>query len=439
MSVEDRADVGPGWRGVRATLSTAAAIGLLLSVGACDVTNPGPVQDRFLDEPTARAGIVNGMGRAYSDASAAGCGAVLYRTTGAGTREIFPSGNPGNCGVTVLEGTGIYRTNEQSAVWNDAQNARWTAENGLERLQETMGDGFNSSALVAEARLWAGFSNRLLGENFCQAVIDGGSTESHTAFFERAEEQFTQAIQVAQNAGATDLAMAGRAGRATVRMDLGDWEGAVQDAGQIPRDFEGFHARFFAVSQDQYNSLHWSVAAEPYRTISVWNTPYDAYFENTGDPRVPWAEHPEFEFGDLARFDMRVPFHVQQKYDSNETNIDLADGREMSLIVAEKHLIDGDWSTAMDTINALRSSVGVGSRSAANATEAWEWFKFERGIELWLEGRRLSDLRRWEAANRPGQLQPLERADNSDTFLNPDQDLCIPVPDSELETNPNAG
>lgn len=34
--------------------------------------------------------------------------------------------------------------------------------------------------------------------------------------------------------------------------------------------------------------------------------------------------------------------------------------------------------------------------------EAWTALKRERGIELWLESRRLNDYRRWVALNRPG-------------------------------------
>ena len=67
---------------------------------------------------------------------------------------------------------------------------------------------------------------------------------------------------------------------------------------------------------------------------------------------------------------------------------------------------------------------------------------FERGIELWLEGRRMGDLRRWAQAGVPGELQPLEDPSSSEfTGLQPKPEggLCYPIPDSELETNPDVG
>jgi len=86
----------------------------------------------------------------------------------------------------------------------------------------------------------------------------------------------------------------------------------------------------------------------------------------------------------------------------------------------------------------LRSGIDeVGQLSASSPEEAWTLFRRERGIELWLEGRRMNDLRRWKEADRPGSLHPLEDPSNEDSFLDPDRDLTWPIPDSERQTNPN--
>lgn len=418
---------------------TAPLLGLALAVGltACEVTNPGPVEDRFLDEETARQGIINGIKRAYSSALGGGCGTAIARETGALTREIFPSGNPGNCGVTVQEGIGHLEPDLTNVQWEDAQNARWVAEDAIRRFQETLeGSEFSQSPLVAEAMVWAGFANRFMGENFCEAVIDGGPAQPNSVYFERAEQFFTDAIGVAQAAGTSELEDAAYAGRAQARMSLQDWDGAVADAANVPDGFS-FQAQFFSVSQDQYNGLRWSVAAEPYRTISVWNTPYADYYEQTGDPRVAWELNPSFEFGDLARFDQQIPFYVQMKFPETNSGIDLADSREMDLIRAEAMLVDGDFQGAMQIVNELRADVGVDPWQVSSLEEAWTAFRFERGIELWMEARRMWDFRRWEAMGAPGEYQPLEDHNNPDTFLAADRDLCYPIPDNERDTNPN--
>ena len=119
------------------------------------------------------------------------------------------------------------QTNTQ---WNFSQRARSVSEQGLEHLRTNLGADFSSSELAAQVLIWAAYSNRLIGENFCCTVIDGGAPEAISVSFQRAEGQFTEAMSVAGSAGETDLARVAQAGRAAVRMWLGDWANAVTDA-----------------------------------------------------------------------------------------------------------------------------------------------------------------------------------------------------------------
>jgi len=419
---------------IACTLSLVVTIAVM--VGGCDffdVSNPGPQPDADLNTPDAHQAVVNGMIRAHSDA----LGSIM-QVTGSVTREIFPSGNTGRFGITVNEGRGLLLPDETSGYWNGAQNARWVAEDGIRRFSEVMEESeFQSSELVAQAYLWAGLSNRLLGENFSQAIFDSGEPQPRTAYFERAEQQLTTAMDIAAQAGAPMVQTAARAGRATVRMNLGDWEGAVADAQSIPDGFS-FEAPFFGISEDQYNYVYWSSANAPYRAHSVWNTLYESYYEDTGDPRVSWSEDPEFPFGSTARECCgQVPWRFQTKYQSTGDDVDIVDKREMRLIEAESLLRQEQWNDAVSIVNDLRSTVGVDPVSASSLEEAWTLFKRERGIELWLEARRMNDLRRWQENSSPGALYPLEDASNPDSFLDADRDLSFPIPDSERETNPN--
>jgi hypothetical protein len=104
----------------------------------------------------------------------------------------------------------------------------------------------------------------------------------------------------------------------------------------------------------------------------------------------------------------------------------LSSGWERRLIEAEALLVANDIPGAMARLNLRRTALNLAPWTATNATEAWTALKRERGIELWLEGRRLGDFRRWAALNRPGDQENMTG-----------RNLCFPIPLSELETNPN--
>lgn len=395
----------------------------LLPLGACDfsVTNPGPVQDRFLDEPEAQTALVNGMGRTLVEA----VNLVAY-VGGVVSREIHFAGQTGAHGVSFQQHLGRLRDDETGGEWNNAQQARWVAEDGVRRLREALGGEFASEAGAAQALVWVGYSNRLLGENMCEAVIDGGTAQPERVYLERAEQAFTEALAIARAAGDADLANAAIAGRASVRLDLGDWTGALEDAARVPEAFR-YQLRTSDLDQNQHNRLYWAVANQPYRAYTVWNTYYDQYYLDYRDPRTSWTADPDVPYGNAGVQGIgQVPWHYQTKYTSRNSPYNLSTGREMRLIEAEAKLRDGDWQGAMSMVNALRSSLGVAPWAANNVTEAWTALKRERGIELWLEGRRLNDLRRWIAANTPGEQEDMT-----------ERDLCFPIPLSERETNPN--
>jgi starch-binding outer membrane protein, SusD/RagB family len=426
---------GRRFRGGRFLPGAAAAL-LIAGVSACDteVTNPGPVQEVFLADQAAQPALVNGMGRAVGESLN-----WLGYTSGAVAREYHPSGSTGSFGIAVLWQAGRLEPIDTglNTHWNNGQRARFLAESGIRRIQEV---GAQSPALLAQANLWAGYANRILGEHYCEAVIDGGAPQSHTEYLNRAEAYFTAALE----GGSATIQNAARAGRASVRVHLGNWSGAVSDAGQVPNEFLYEMEYFDGFGDPQRNRIVWAMWAQPYRALTTWNTKYvDIGFNATdnpdGDPRTPWVT--TSGVGDAAiPCCGTVPFWPQAKYTSPGANIPLSKGAEMRLIEAEARLRDGDWQGAIDHINSqVRAPAGAAPISASSLNEAWALLKEERGIVLWMEGRRLSDLRRWDAENTPGDLHPLERASGSATEGSnlERQDLCFPIPRSEQETNPN--
>lgn len=401
-----------------------------LGLGACDfeVTNPGPVEDRFLDDPGAREAIVNGTARAMSTA--------LHYVGLHGSivaRELFPTGMTGQFGIEPQNAVGFLRSEDQGAPWSESHRARWLAEQGVERLRSAMGDEFESSKLGAQIGVWAGYANRLLGENMCQAVIDGGAPQPALEHLQRAEGYFTDAIRIAGAVQDARLATAATAGRASVRVSLGNWEGAVTDARSVPSNFS-YQMQYFEVGDDfMANRIAMASLSTPYRAHSVWGTKYEEYYAETGDVRTPYRVTNEVGIGALDCCGP-IRWYPQQKY-SKFSPIDLSTGSEMRLIEAEAHLREGRWQDAMTLINDVRTAAAAPLVTASSLEQAWTLLKRERGIDLWLEARRLNDLRRWEAENTPGSLHPREVPGPASHLQG--QDLCFPISQAEQQTNPN--
>jgi hypothetical protein len=412
---------------------------------ACEVTNPGPVADEYLDLAEAHQALVNGAGARM--AGALGNTAVIGAHA---AREVFPTGETSGC-CSAVQQAGALLSNGSSGQgvvpWDGLQQARWIAEDAIRRFK-ALGTGKVNANVFAEAYLWAGFANRALGENMCEAVFDGGPKEPNAKYFERAQQHFTEAIAL----GTGNFKVAGYAGRAAVRVWLKDWTGAVADAQQVPLSF--VHNLATDVSEPRTrNEVYYINANAPYRSYTGYSTWFEGYYNSTGDPRVPWAKDARFPLGNatLSGFGA-VPWSFQQKYTANNSPIRIASGREMVLIRAEALLNGNDFQGAMTLINSLRT--GLNSRltnqplapwSATNVTDAWTFLKRERGIELYLEGRRLGDIRRWAQNNTPGVLdwpsyETVRRPDGSDggtLFRTNRPSQCFPIPDSEIETNPN--
>jgi hypothetical protein len=415
---------------------------LLLAAAACDttVTNPGPVQDEFLADRTAGLALVNGAGRALS----AAMNWISY-TGAAVTREIHPAGSTGSFGISARWQNGELNADDAdlNTHWELAQRARWLAEETIRRLEAAGPPPTGSvqtpaqyASALQQAYVYAGFANRLLGENMCEAVIDGSGALPVATFFTRAESLFTKALAVTGGAAATtaQLNSAAYAGRAAARVHLGKWADAVSDAGQVAIAFVYNMPYFNIGSDDQRNRIAWAIGNTPYRAHTQWSTWYYDYRTASNDPRVPITI--TTLQGDAAiECCGRVSFWPEAKHSTSASPIRLASGREMRLIEAEAKLRASDVAGAMTLINAVRTNAGTTTVTATTLDEAWRLLKRERGIELWLEARRMGDLRRWKADNTPGALDPLEQVGTASHLAR--QDLCFPISRSERETNPN--
>ncbi len=423
------------------TTAVGAVLAGSLALWACDlgVTNPALIEEEDLFVPGAVESIVNGARYTFNNAiTQTGAGGV-FSVSAILTDELTHVGSwvPPR---EISDGTPGNESPENQSHWGQSSRARWQAEDAIDKLNTILGDAAGSNQWMALAMLYAGFSNRLLGDMFCEAVIDGGELEPHTAFFTRGEGHFTNAIQVAGAANHAQYRTAAYAGRAQVRMMLGDWNGAVADAGEVPTDFVFVHPMSENTGAESNGVFEW--AALESGQYSVWATPFAEWgvdvtgtLETEGDPRATFEFRDEPGGGSPAR-----PFYFIEKYTSRNDDIVIAKGTEMRLIEAEALLRGGNVEGAVDRINEVRSFHDLDDASAANADEAWVLLMKERGLELWLEGRRLPDLRRWAAeadtrarinttAWRFGEVaRPVYEAEPG---------FCLRISTNEIFSNPN--
>lgn len=407
------------WRRILVRPATWAAI---LSIAACgdlfDVSNPGQILDADLEDAGMVQTLVTGMSSDFSVAVAS-----VAQASATMSDEMEGSSNF----VWVDEyRRGIASPEFDLVRWGNVQRARWVAESGLERIDRLLGASAHGNPLVTSAYLHAGFSNRILGENFCEVAFDGGPIEPRENAFTRAVQHFTNAISSAQASGDQDQMYAAYGGRAQAHMGAGNWAEAVADAAEVPTEFQ--YEAIFSANTGRENNDVWSAGGWQNADLSAVATlPVSL---DPQDPRAPWTEC--VEGAGCARLiggDGVTPLFRQDKYVERGSNIPIVKGAEMRLIEAEALLRDDAVDDAMLKISEARAHWSLPPLTAADADEAWAILDDERLLTLWLEGRRLHDLDRWDheflqggSLFHPGV---------------PQRDSCWGVGLNECQTNPN--
>lgn len=364
----------------------ALVVGVFLVAGttACDalldVNNPGDVTEEGLQGEAALPVIVDG---AFGDLQEAYDGMVLQSALF--TDELVHSGSFPS--FDQIDRRDIPLSNaEIDDQWEDISVARFAADNAAATVREVLGADAETNGMLAISLAFGGYARVLMADQFCRITLDVGPPLTPEEIYRQAEERFTEAMTVARAANADSTLNLALVGRARARLNLGDLGGAAADAEQVPPDFE------FLVEYDPNSAREESEVFA--FTIDRNETSIDAPFRN--DPEIPQcSEHPSaagfvepcpFTTNGAFGPDNETPLFVQLKYPEDGSDIRLASGVEADLIARE-----------------ARGEDVAG----------------ERARELWLEAHRLPDMRR-----------------RNDPFL-AGGDSCIPLPDDEVDANPN--
>lgn len=387
----------------------AVSIALAALLGGCDfnVTNPGPLLDADLNNASAIPALVNGMGGDLSNA----IGNYLTR----GSLAALELRHSGNFAAERRFAAGTIGPEDVNGDWARLHTARYVAEAGLVRMKTVLGTGFETNANTPRAYLYAGYANRFLGENVCNAVYDGGPALPNSSHFVRAESLFTRALTISRALNNTALINAALAGRAQVYANQGKWTEAAADAALVPTTFR--HNAVFSLNTTRENM---DLAAQTItrREVTVWNTVWVA----DRDPRVLYDTVKTGTTITKGQ-DGATNFFRQKKYITLGDPMALAKGTEMLLIRAEAALRANDVTNAMVFINQGRTAATLAPLTATTIDAAYGHLMRERGAVLWLEGRRLFDLKRWLADGRNTSLQG--------------RSTCIPISLEERGANPN--
>jgi hypothetical protein len=309
-------------------------------------------------------------------------------------------------------------------IYTPLSTARYSADFILGKLQEWSDQEVsNRQELIAKAAAYSGYSHLLLGEGFCSMAIDESPELSSQEVMQRAVARFGVALQAAQAAGDPDLANFARMGRARAYLGLGQEADALQDAQQVPANFEWVATasgdfsrranRIYAQNGDGPTGGTGLSVGDEYRDLTSHGDP---------DPRV--------EVSDYIRTEADgTDLYYQYKYNSLSDPIPIATGDEARLIVAE---IQGG-QTAVDIINSLHAAVGLDPFPGGSAAEIEAQVIEERRRELWLEGHRFFDIRRLSLPLVPEPGTAYRKGGLYGT------DRCFPLPDVEIRNNPNIG
>ena len=376
-----------------------AAAALVLVVGGCSdllkVSSLGTLTEGQLDDPSAEQFLVNG---AIGEFQFAYANYALF--SGALSDEVFTDhSNVPYREISLHAFNDLNVTNGE--VYSNIQRARQSADDATDRVKKMQGANAGSSLNVARALIYAGYSYVLLGEGFCEAPVNGGTSLSSADLLARAVTHFDEGIKVATAAAAIanaavaqDLINLARVGAARASLKKGDMAKARSYAELVPNTYESL-AYYSANSSREFNPLQISVRATlPYLGMSP-------AFQGLNDPRIPQpsasrpslAAHPIFPPLKPSQYSGWAPALPAQPIEVS-THIRFASGLEARYIVLE---VDGA-STAMLTFVNVRRAVGGKPQVFLSGSALVTEFRVQRALDFYLTGQRLGDLRRYAVA-----------------------------------------
>ena len=407
--------------------TSALLIGSLLGCDTEDllkVTSPGTLDAEKLDNPAQAALIVNGAAADFE------CAFGSFIMVGGIVSDEFADAQLGAAGWPYdrrdanTDPGGSYGTascagNQTPGLYTPISVARFTADDAIKRLEKwTDQEVVKRTELLATAAMYAGFSYTMLAMSMCEAPIDLSAAKSSQQLFAEAEQKFTKAIEVGTQANAANVVNAARVGRARVRLFMDKKADAAADAKLVPQGFV-FNATASDVNTRRQNRVFASNVFSRFYTIESQSR--NLQTGGVADPRARvTASTNRAQDGQLL--------WIQNKYTAFNSPLPVARWEEAQLIIAEA---EGGQS-AIDAINRLRTRAGLPQLSASERANLTQTIIEERRRELFVEGFRFYDVRRFNLPLTPAPGTPYP--DKGGSY---GSTRCFPIPNVERFNNPN--
>jgi len=397
--------------GVAATALAGVALSACQSI--LDVDFPGQIPTEQLDDPGLAPVMVQSVIGDFE------CAFATYASVTSIHSDEFES-------ATLLQTTAVWGERNLSADNGDyagsgcaldfglqvpMHTARYQANDVYRRLQGwSDAQVSNRSIAMATVRAYGAYTYLFFGETYCSVAFDGGPEQAPSTALAIAEQQFIEAVALAQQANATDILQLALTGLARVKLDLKKWAEVAALAQQVTAGSETLTQRG-TESMRRHNKLFRIANQTSAFTVA------DA-FRNLNDPRVLVAN------ANRPSSIPSVPLWITTKYPALNSPNRLASYREAQLSLAEALAQQGQVVPAMTILNSRRAQVSLPALTATTQAEAVTNVIEERRRELSFEGgHRLNDLLRyklpWKVGTSPFTLRPYGTTS------------CWPMPTSE--------
>jgi hypothetical protein len=415
-----------------------AFIFLGLTVSSCDlldVNNPNSLIEEDLDNPAAAPAIANGAEATLTNA----LGDILAPYSTAtdeliwiGTRDGWQELDQGKLDNPLNEFA--------DAAFNSISEARWTADNAINRLEAFREEGTLQSNLplirsylygaVNYLSIAASFDDVVIGDR--QEPVPPVGEENMDQLYQTAIDYLNSGLQLAQTGSEWEARLLAIRARAhferalwnKLNPDVASGDPLVQSAEAV-NDAEAALAiiggedwryQLGVSSETPDNNMAFQVNERLELRIG------NAFVEPTDDNTKAESVSLEDPIDEIP-----APFleaEIDAFVEANEyADITIVSARELHLIIAEDALARNDNQTFESAINDLRALDGL--TDYEGQVPALELLQHSRQVNLFLQGRRLADLYRFEQVSPEWNLNRVTEG------------AFFPITITEIRANPN--